>query len=291
MGQPRRGAKPNRKARCGHAKKTWESTVLKAHGHSPEWVKGKLSPASRAALRQIDLHFHDLRHEAASRLLEAGWPLQHVQAMCGHADAKTTSIKVTDMAGWISCILFLLQAPATADLKRSPSQSEYVLAAAVEDRLRQIDKSLPADIAKADATAISQAMAKGEFDRFRGGQDVKLDAAEGVWFVLRGSEYVGKGTGMGKGSTKYPLISVNDVSRVAAAMGRLVISSIPSGADISVDDRQWRRKTDADGYAYMGKRRVRVSKDGTEVGVTCEVVRDETVTVRVDLASRNASCK
>ena len=39
-----------------------------------------------------DLTFHDLRHEAASRLLEAGWPLQAVQAMLGHADAKTTSI-------------------------------------------------------------------------------------------------------------------------------------------------------------------------------------------------------
>ena len=42
----------------------------------------------------VDLHFHDLRHEAASRLLEAGWPLQAVQAMLGHKDAKTTSIYV-----------------------------------------------------------------------------------------------------------------------------------------------------------------------------------------------------
>ena len=41
-----------------------------------------------------DLKFHDLRHEAASRLLEAGWPLQAVQAMLGHADAKTTSIYI-----------------------------------------------------------------------------------------------------------------------------------------------------------------------------------------------------
>ena len=40
----------------------------------------------------VDLKLHDLRHEAASRLLEAGWPLQHVQAQLGHADAKTTSI-------------------------------------------------------------------------------------------------------------------------------------------------------------------------------------------------------
>ena len=41
-----------------------------------------------------DLKFHDLRHEAASRLLEAGWSLQAVQAMLGHADAKTTSIYI-----------------------------------------------------------------------------------------------------------------------------------------------------------------------------------------------------
>lgn len=38
-----------------------------------------------------ELHFHDLRHEAGSRLLEAGWPLHHVQEMLGHADLKQTS--------------------------------------------------------------------------------------------------------------------------------------------------------------------------------------------------------
>ena len=38
------------------------------------------------------LRFHDLRHEAGSRLLERGWPLHHVQAMLGHANIKTTSI-------------------------------------------------------------------------------------------------------------------------------------------------------------------------------------------------------
>jgi integrase len=37
------------------------------------------------------LHFHDLRHEAGSRKLEAHWPLHHVQAVLGHADAETTS--------------------------------------------------------------------------------------------------------------------------------------------------------------------------------------------------------
>jgi len=38
-----------------------------------------------------DPHFHDLRHEAGSRMMEAGWPIHHVQQMLGHADLKQTS--------------------------------------------------------------------------------------------------------------------------------------------------------------------------------------------------------
>jgi integrase len=50
-----------------------------------------LARESRTALRAIDLYFHDLRHEAGSRMLEAGWPLHHVQRMLGHADVKQTA--------------------------------------------------------------------------------------------------------------------------------------------------------------------------------------------------------
>jgi hypothetical protein len=50
-----------------------------------------LSPASRAQLRAIDLHFHDLRHEAGCRWLEAGWPIHHVQEMLGHTNLSQTS--------------------------------------------------------------------------------------------------------------------------------------------------------------------------------------------------------
>ena len=65
-------------------KEGWETTVLEAHGCKPAWTPtGGLSPEPRAALRHIDLNFHDLRHEAGSRLLEAGWPLHHVQQMLG----------------------------------------------------------------------------------------------------------------------------------------------------------------------------------------------------------------
>jgi integrase len=79
-------------------RKTWDTAVLKAHGHKPVWVgSNTLSAESRAALRDIDLHFHDLQHEAGSRLHEAGWPLHHVQHMLGHKSLEqtTTYLNVT----------------------------------------------------------------------------------------------------------------------------------------------------------------------------------------------------
>ncbi len=73
-------------------KRAWETALLKAHGYIPAWDKSnRLSAESRVVVRQIDLHFHDLRHEAGSRLLEKGWPLHHVQEMLGHANVSQTS--------------------------------------------------------------------------------------------------------------------------------------------------------------------------------------------------------
>ncbi len=64
--------------------------VLKAHGHSPSWVRHGLTPESREAYRTIDLQFRDLRHEAGSRWLEQGLPLHHVKELLGHASISTT---------------------------------------------------------------------------------------------------------------------------------------------------------------------------------------------------------
>ena len=72
-------------------KKAWTTAVLKAHGQTPQWVRTGLSAESRAQVAAIDLHFHDLRHEAGSRRIEEGWPVHHVQEMLGHADLKQTS--------------------------------------------------------------------------------------------------------------------------------------------------------------------------------------------------------
>ncbi len=79
--------------KVGNVKRAWETAVLKAHGYDPKWTKTSkgLMAESRTALAVIDLHFHDLRHEAGSRLLEAGWPLHHVQDMLGHANVSQTS--------------------------------------------------------------------------------------------------------------------------------------------------------------------------------------------------------
>ena len=69
--------------------------MLKAHGCVPEWRRtgnsNALSSESRAQLRMIDVHFHDLRHEGGIRLLEKGWQLHWLQKMYGHATLAQTS--------------------------------------------------------------------------------------------------------------------------------------------------------------------------------------------------------
>ena len=75
-------------------RRAWVTTVLKAHGVQPRWSKGAgwkgLTPECQEAFRRIDLHWHDLRHEYASRLVERGAPLSQVRDLLGHASITTT---------------------------------------------------------------------------------------------------------------------------------------------------------------------------------------------------------
>ena len=71
-------------------KKAWQVTLLRASGYQPQWTKGRLTDACKQRLAEIDLHFHDLRHEAGSRWAEGGMPLHHVKELLGHANIKTT---------------------------------------------------------------------------------------------------------------------------------------------------------------------------------------------------------
>ena len=49
-----------------------------------------LTPKCQAEFRRINLHWHDLRHEYGSRLVESGVPLAQVRDPLGHASITTT---------------------------------------------------------------------------------------------------------------------------------------------------------------------------------------------------------
>ena len=72
----------------------WLTTVLKAHGIQPRWRKKasykQLTEDCVEAYQAINLHWHDLRHEYASRLVERGVPLSQVRDLLGHASIATT---------------------------------------------------------------------------------------------------------------------------------------------------------------------------------------------------------
>lgn len=66
--------------------KGWTTAVLRAHNIEPKWTaKGGLSAATQAAMGRVDLHFHDIRHEAAWRWHEAGVPLAKIAKALGHS--------------------------------------------------------------------------------------------------------------------------------------------------------------------------------------------------------------
>jgi integrase-like protein len=69
----------------------WQTAMLKAHGHDVkrERLTG-LTSECRQILKRIDLHFHDLRHEYASRLVEKGARLSQVRDLLGHASITIT---------------------------------------------------------------------------------------------------------------------------------------------------------------------------------------------------------
>jgi integrase len=105
-------------------KKAWVVAVLKAHGVDPRWRKGSykdLSTDCQQRCRDINLHWHDLRHEYASRLVERGVPLAQVRDLLGHASILTTERYDNQRLEALQAAVERLEGGKTFDPKTEPT--------------------------------------------------------------------------------------------------------------------------------------------------------------------------
>jgi len=105
------------------------TAVLKAHGVKPEWKSYNwtaLTPACQEAFKRINLHWHDLRHEYASRLVERGVPLAQVRDLLGHASITTTERYDNQKLENLQAAVLKFESGKTFDANVSDSQQNRI---------------------------------------------------------------------------------------------------------------------------------------------------------------------
>ena len=115
-------------------KKSWVLTVLKAHGVTSHWRRPnytELTAEVKERFRTIDLHWHDLRHEYASRLVERGVPLAQVRDLLGHASITTTERYDNQTLAALQAAVGRLEAGKTFELQPDP---EHKVSSFYQDR-------------------------------------------------------------------------------------------------------------------------------------------------------------
>lgn len=74
----------------GSFRSAWETLLLLSHGIEPAPRSRGQRRQERDAIARINLRWHDLRHEALSRLADEGVPVHELQMLAGHANITTT---------------------------------------------------------------------------------------------------------------------------------------------------------------------------------------------------------
>jgi integrase len=139
--------------RIGSVKKAWQTAVLKAHGHTPQWVKGRnnqLTPESLAFYCAINLHFHDLRREFGSRVLESGSSLVEARDLLGHANISQTSTYLQSTAKSLGLAIERKEAYERRQTSARERQQKDSHTEAECDNAQppMLDGSIPAEVVK-----------------------------------------------------------------------------------------------------------------------------------------------
>lgn len=138
------------------------------------------------------------------------------------------------------------------------------------------------DALTADSMLVIKAVGSPVLGRIAKTDQQKREAATAAWAAARAK----------KGPEGHDVsLTSFEYAGALESLGKLVVTSEPSGASVTVDGYRWPQSTKAEGYADSGKRRIVVARGGQTVGVVCDVNKDGVTAVRVDLNSGGAECK